>query len=187
MITLGKGLTSGFQPLSAAVLNERADREIAALTLYHGMTFEGHSVATAAGLANLDVLEEQGLVERALELGALLQSGLADLAERHRCVGEVRGLGAMWGIELVRDRETKRPFAPGEPFRNARGHDVDAATWAWEQLFSRHRVYTGVATNVLELAPPLVMGEADVEELLRALTSVLAEIDAHCDNIGGQR
>ncbi len=181
VITLGKGLTSGFQPLSAAVFGERAERDIASKPLYHGMTFEGHSVATAAALANLDVLEEDGLVARAATLGATLQGRLEELAARHRCIGDVRGLGAMWGIELVRDRGTREPFAPGQPFKNRRGAPVDAATWAWEELFHRHRVFTGVASNVLELAPPLVFTESELDELIDALSSVLAQIDPHCE------
>jgi taurine--2-oxoglutarate transaminase len=181
VITLGKGLTSGFQPLSAAVLGERAERDIASRTLYHGMTFEGHSVATAAALANLDVLEEDGLVERAATLAEELRGRLDELAARHPCVGDVRGLGAMWGIELVRDRGTKTPFAPGHPFENRRGSPVDAATWAWEELFHRHRVFTGVASNILELAPPLVFTEVDLDQLIEALSSVLSQIDPHCE------
>jgi adenosylmethionine-8-amino-7-oxononanoate aminotransferase len=181
VITLGKGLTSGFQPLSAAVLGERVEQEIASRPLYHGMTFEGHSVATAAALANIDALEEDGLVEHAATLGERLRVRLEELAERHRCVGEVRGLGAMWGIELVRNRATRAPFAAGEPFENRRGAPVDAATWAWEELFHRHRVFTGVATNVLELAPPLVFTDADIDELIQALSSVLGDIDQHCE------
>jgi adenosylmethionine-8-amino-7-oxononanoate aminotransferase len=181
VITLGKGLTSGFQPLSAAVLGERVEEGIASRTLYHGMTFEGHSVAAAAALANLDVLHEDDLIARAARLGELLESGLAELKARHTCVGDVRGLGAMWGIELVRDRKSRAPFAPGAPFKDEHGRPVDAAAWAWETLFRRHRVFVGVAANVLELAPPLVSTDADIEELLRALSSVLGEIDPHCD------
>ena len=69
-------------------------------------------MGTAAALANLEVLEEQGLVQSASELGVELESRLEELRDRHRCVGDVRGLGAMWGIELVRNRESASRSLP---------------------------------------------------------------------------
>ncbi|MGI8780803.1 MAG: aspartate aminotransferase family protein, partial [Solirubrobacteraceae bacterium] len=92
----------------------------------------------------------------------------------------VRGIGAMWGIELVQDRATKAPFAPGGPFRDSRGRAVDAARWACDELFDTHAVHIGAATNVLLLAPPLIFSDQDVDELVTGLSAALTRVDAQC-------
>jgi len=180
VITLAKGLTSGYQPLSAAVFNARADAAISQVPWYHGMSFQGHAVACAAALANLDILEHEQLIDRGAVLGQQLEPRLGELAERHRCIGDVRGIGAMWGIELVQDRATKAPFAPGGPFRDSRGRAVDAARWACDELFDTHAVHIGAATNVLLLAPPLIFSDQDVDELVTGLSAALTRVDAQC-------
>lgn len=103
VLCLGKGFTSGYQPLSAAVFGPRVMDALERRPLYHGLTFEGHSAACAAALANLDVIADDGLVARAAALGDLLGRELEALAARHGSVTAVRGLGAMWGIELDRE------------------------------------------------------------------------------------
>jgi taurine--2-oxoglutarate transaminase len=187
VLALGKGLTSGYQPLSATVFGERAasmiSSQLASRPLFHGMSFEGHPVACAAGLANLDVIEHDGLIDRAATLGHELQGRLEALKERHRCVGDVRGLGLMWGIELVRDRSSREPFAPGQPFHTKHALPVDAAEWAWEQLFDTHHILVGgaassLAPNIVQLAPPLTFTHADLDELVAGLDHVFGAIDA---------
>lgn len=180
IITLAKGLTSGYQPLSAAVFDWHLDEAIASVPWYHGMSFQGHAVACAAALANLDIIENEQLIDRAARLGEQIEHRLRALEERHPCIGDIRGTGAMWGIELVRDRRTKARFVPGGPFRDATGAPVDVAQWAYEQLFHAHRVHTGAASNVLLLAPPLIFSESDLDECMAGLSAVLATVDAQC-------
>lgn len=180
IVTLGKGLTSGYQPLSAAVFNERVDAMLASLPFFHGMTFQGHAVACAAALANIDVLTDDMLVERSADLGAKLRRRLLELGDRHRCVGDVRGLGAMWAVELVQDPKERAPFVPGRPFLDANGQPVDAGTWVSEELLRRHRVHAGSAEHTVILAPPLTYSDVDIDETIDALSSVLGEVDRHC-------
>jgi len=180
VVTLGKGLTSGYQPLSAAVFDEPADNALAGVPFYHGMTFQGHAVACAAALANLDVLEAQSLIERADQLGSQMYGRLTELKARHPCVGDVRGLGAMWGIEIVQDAATRRPFSAGEPFHDPAGHPTDPASWASEQLLRVHRVHIGSAVNILNLAPPLIFTSDDIDQAFTALSAVLAQVDSYC-------
>jgi 4-aminobutyrate aminotransferase-like enzyme len=162
VVVLGKPIGNGF-PLGAVVTT----REIAG-AFDNGMeffsTFGGNPVSCAAGLAVLDVVEEERLQERALRVGGLLLEGLRGLSERHPLVGDVRGSGLFLGVELVRDRASLEP-APEE------------AEYVVNRLRER-----GVLTgrdgphhNVLKLRPPLVLSEDDAGLLIATLDEVLAE------------
>ena len=112
LVTLGKGLSGGTVPLSAVGVKAAHFDAVCAADggFVHGGTFSHHPVAAAAGLALVGILEREGLVERVDEfgtvLGEMLSSRLADLP----WVGDVRGIGFLWGVELVRDRSTNQPF-----------------------------------------------------------------------------
>ena len=148
VVVLGKPIGNGF-PLGAVVTT----REIAG-AFDNGMeffsTFGGNPVSCAAGLAVLDVVEEERLQERARRVGGRLLEGLRGLSERHPLVGDVRGSGLFLGVELVRDRASLEP-APEE------------AAYVVNRLRERG-VLTGTDGphhNVLKLRPPLVFSEAD--------------------------
>jgi hypothetical protein len=162
VVVLGKPIANGF-PLGAVVTT----REIAE-SFDNGMeffsTFGGNPVACAAGLAVLDVVEEEKLQERALRVGRHLAEGLRRLQERHPTIGDVRGSGLFQGVELVRDRATLEP-AP------------DEAAYVVNRLRERG-VLTGSDgphRNVLKLRPPLVFSEPDADLFLATLDEVLAE------------
>ena len=162
VVVLGKPIGNGF-PLGAVVTT----REIAD-AFDNGMeffsTFGGNPVSCAAGLAVLDVVEEERLQERALRVGGRLLEGLRGLSERHPLVGDVRGSGLFLGVELVRDRASLEP-APEE------------ATYVVNRLRERG-VLTGTDGphhNVLKLRPPLVFSDEDAGLLLATLDEVLAE------------
>ncbi|HSR24177.1 MAG TPA: aminotransferase class III-fold pyridoxal phosphate-dependent enzyme, partial [Candidatus Eisenbacteria bacterium] len=138
-------------------------------TFPHGFTYSGHPVACAVALRNLRILEEEGLVERARATGEVLRAGLEEL-RRHELVGDVRSLGLLGGVELVRDRATRRSFEPGDGV----GRRVVLA--AMEQ---------GVLTrplggDVIAFSPPLVITAAEmshaVETVGRAIEQVTAEL-----------
>ena len=162
VVVLGKPIGNGF-PLGAVVTT----REIAD-AFDNGMeffsTFGGNPVSCAAGLAVLDVVEEERLQERALRVGGRLLEGLQGLSQRHPLVGDVRGSGLFLGVELVRDRASLEP-APEE------------ATYVVNRLRERG-VLTGTDGphhNVLKLRPPLVFSDEDAGLLLATLDEVLAE------------
>src|SRR4029079_5967709 len=77
-----------------------------------GLTYSGHPLACAVGVASIEAFREEGIVEHAAEMGAACRDGLHGLAERHPSIGEVRGLGCFWGLELVRNRETREMLVP---------------------------------------------------------------------------
>jgi 4-aminobutyrate aminotransferase-like enzyme len=162
VVVLGKPIGNGF-PLGAVVTT----REIAD-AFDNGMeffsTFGGNPVSCAAGLAVLDVVEEEGLQGRAGQVGRRLLAGLARLQERHELVGDVRGTGLFLGVELVRDRARLEPAA-------------DEAAYVVNRLRERG-VLTGTDGphhNVLKLRPPLVFSEDDADLFLATLDEVLGE------------
>jgi len=115
ILCLGKGLSSGYAPLAAAIWSDRVQEafwgpEEAHIEFGHGHTYAGNPVCAAAGLACIDEILERDLISRANELGAHLRMRLGEMAERYGIFGEVRGKGLLWGIELARDPSTREPF-----------------------------------------------------------------------------
>jgi alanine-glyoxylate transaminase/(R)-3-amino-2-methylpropionate-pyruvate transaminase len=148
-VTMAKGIGNG-APLAA--VTTRMDIAKALTQRLHFNTFGGNPVSMAAGLAVLDIIDEEGIQERARVLGARLKSGLQKLQRSHRIVGDVRGLGLMLGVELVRDRATKEP-AKQEAI------DVLEATREMGLLIGKG----GLDGNVLRIKPPMCITEADVD------------------------
>jgi adenosylmethionine-8-amino-7-oxononanoate aminotransferase len=171
LMTVSKGLSSGYLPIGAVLATEAVhERFVAADEAFaHGQTYGGHPAAAVAALENIRILEREHLVERATELGPYLLDRLETL-RRHECVGDVRGIGLLAGVELVADRASREPPAPlgslGARTRKA-CRDAGLLTLA---------VYPG---DVMLLAPALTLERADVDELVdrfdRALDRVSAE------------
>ena len=160
IVTMGKPMGNG-HPLSAVVCR----RELADAFAEHGRyfnTFGGNPVSCAAGLAVLDVIEEEGLQQNALEVGQHLLDGLWRLAERHECIGDVRGTGLFLAVELVTDRETRTPA-------------TELAAVVVNGL-RENGVLTGSigpADNILKLRSPLVLSKDDTDHFLGTLDEVL--------------
>ncbi|HEY1866756.1 MAG TPA: aminotransferase class III-fold pyridoxal phosphate-dependent enzyme, partial [Candidatus Cybelea sp.] len=112
MFTFAKGVTSAYAPLGGVALREELAAHFDRTPLPSGHTFSGHPVAMAAGVATLKAYREERVFERARELETPLREGLEALRRRHHVIGEVRGVGAFFGIELVADRETREPLVP---------------------------------------------------------------------------
>lgn len=158
IVTMAKGLSSGYQPISAVSLGARmADTILSANEeLVHGFTYSGHPVASAVALRNLEVIEKEGLVGRVKHtLGPYLQKRLRESFEQHPLVGEVRGKGLLAAIELVADKQA-RSFFP-------RDMDVGARC-------RNHAVANGLMMRAIRdtmvLSPPLVIGEAEIDEMV---------------------
>jgi taurine--2-oxoglutarate transaminase len=160
ILTLAKGLTSGYVPLGAMVVSEALSEWIWNRRFTSGVTTSGHPLACAVGAESIRTIREEGLVERAAELGDDLGAGLHRLAERHECVGDVRGLGLLWGLELVRDRVTKEP--------------LDARSVAKAGL--ARGLYLFARGNVLLVAPPLVLAREELDEGLTRLGELFSSV-----------
>jgi len=166
MLVVSKQITSSYLPLSAILLNDKiyqaiADNSAKVGTFGHGFTASAHPVATAVGLENLRIIEERQLVKHAAEMSPFLLKGLRDHAD-HPLVGEVRGVGLMAAVELVADKKTKRQFDP--------------AGKLGAYFFERGHHHGVIIRNVQDsvcICPPLIVSEADVDEIVRRLELTL--------------
>src|ERR1700750_2982364 len=112
IMTVAKGINSGYVPLGAMVVGEPIADWVRDKFFAGGLTYSGHPLACASGVASIEAFQEEGIVENAAAMGEVFRVELAKLAERHPSVGEVRGLGCFWGLELVKNRETREPLVP---------------------------------------------------------------------------
>ena len=166
VMVLSKQLTSSYMPLAAIVFSEAiyaaiADNSAKIGTFGHGFTASGHPVATAVGLENLKIIEEDDLMGNAARVGAVFQKRLAALAD-HPLVGEVRGAGLIAGVELVADKATRRAFSPiGK-----------VGTRAAEACHENGLIVRAIGDTVA-LCPPLIITEQEAVELVRRLEIAL--------------
>src|SRR6266478_3509790 len=112
IITLAKGINSGYVPLGAMVVSEELAEWIRPRFFAGGLTYSGHPLACASAVASIEAFQEEGIVENAAAMGEVFRVELGRLADKHPSIGEVRGLGCFWGLELVRNRETREPLVP---------------------------------------------------------------------------
>ncbi len=158
IMTMAKGLSSGYQPISAVSLGARMADVIlnANEELVHGYTYSGHPVASAVALKNLEVIERDRLVERVREtIGPYFQRRIRETFESHPLAGEVRGEGLLAAIELVPDKP-RRSFFPRE---------LDVGTHCRNYCFSSGLIMRAIRDTMV-LAPPLVVSEAEIEEIV---------------------
>jgi len=162
LITFAKGVNSGYVPLGGVVISDRIASHFDTVSFPGGLTYSGHPLACAAGVATFEVFERDGILERVRDLGSrVVEPRLRDLASRHPSVGDVRGLGLFWAIELVKDRETREQLVPF----NASGTDA-APIAAVAAACKREGVWPFTHFNRVHVAPPLVITE---DELVRGL------------------
>ncbi|GAA1080554.1 aspartate aminotransferase family protein [Nocardiopsis composta] len=171
IITCAKGMTSGYAPIGAAIASDRIFEPFRQgdNTFYHGYTFGGHPVSSAVALANLDVFEREGLTEHVRKNEAAFRSTLEKLKDLP-IVGDVRGDGYFYGIELVKDRATKQTFNAEEAERILRGFVSGALFDAGLYCRADDR-----GDPVVQLSPPLTADQAVFDEIEQILRSVLTE------------
>jgi L-2,4-diaminobutyrate transaminase len=162
LVTVAKGLTSAYVPLSACIVSEKVWRVLAdrsgGATFAHGYTYTSHPVCAAAAMANLDLIEREGLREQAAARGARLLRSLTDALAGHPLVGEVRGLGLIAAVELVAGKDPATRFDPPGSMAG---------------LVARECLERGVITRALPegdsiaFSPPFVITEAEIDEIVR--------------------
>lgn len=170
LVTFAKGVNSGYVPLGGVVMSEAIHNAFVDRPFPGGLTYSGHPLACAAGVATFDIFEEEQILERVRDLGTrVIEPRLREFAEKHRSVGEFRGRGLFWALELVVDRETHEPLVPfnatGEaaaPFNAVVAACKAAGLWPF------------AAGNRLQIAPPLIISE---EDLVRGLDIIDAALD----------
>ena len=160
IVTLAKGVTSAYFPVSASVISSRIWDVLEAASpeqgpVMHGFTYSGHPVGGAIGLANLEIMENEGLVENAARVGPYLLRRLHEAVGDHPYVGDVRGVGLISAVEFMADKERRRPFDPA-----ANVHRIVAAKALEQGVMLRPLPFI----EVIPFSPPLCLTEADCDE-----------------------
>jgi taurine---2-oxoglutarate transaminase len=170
MITMAKGLTSGYAPLGAVAMREEIAAAFNERVYQGGLTYNGHPISLAAAIANIEVMREEKLVERAASIGETMAEMLAELVERHPSVGDVRSIGLFGVIELVRDRQTREPMAP---FNGA----SPEMTRLRKHLLERG-LFLYTHWHTLLIIPPLIITPQQLQEGFALIDEALAITDA---------
>jgi len=171
MITVAKGMTSGYSPIGALLTSDRLIEPFlhGTTSFLHGITFAGHPVSSAVAMANLDVFEREDLLRHVRDNQDRFRASLESLCDLP-IVGEIRGDGYFYGIELVKDKETRETFNDDESERLLRG-------FLTPKLFESGLICRADDRGdpVIQLAPPLICGEEQFAEIEQVLRSVLSE------------
>ncbi|WP_227869966.1 aspartate aminotransferase family protein [Streptomyces otsuchiensis] len=175
LITFAKGVNSGYVPLGGVVISDAVADSFRDRPYPGGLTYSGHPLACASVVASITVFRDEELLARVRQLGAeVIGPGLRRLAERHPSVGEVRGLGVFWAVELVRNRATREPLVPfnasgaaAEPMARFAAACREAGLWPFTHFNRTHVV------------PPCTTSPEEIEEGLAILDRALAVADSY--------
>lgn len=175
LIAFAKGVNSGYVPLGGVLIAERIAQRYDHTVYPGGLTYAGHPLACAAGVASIGIYERDGILEHVRSVGAdVLGKGLHELATRHPSVGEVRGLGFFWALDLVRDPRTREPLIPfaaagaaAEPMAKVTAAAKARGLWPFS------------AGNRFQIAPPLTTSADDLRIGLEIVDEVLEVADEY--------
>ena len=171
LLTFAKGVNSGYVPLGGVAISDRVHDTFLDRAYPGGLTYSGHPLACAAAVATIRAMEDEATVAHAAALGEdVFRPALTALAQKHPWVGEVRGTGVFWALELVRDRTTREPLAPYGATSPELGSLVAAC--------QRRGMLPFATANRVHLVPPINIGADDVREGLRILDEALGEVAA---------
>ena len=163
IMTMAKGLSSGYAPIAAAVVRPSVFEVFMKddNAFNHLLTFGGQAVATAAAIKNIEIMKRESLVEHAAEMGEYLLKGLKSLVDTHPSVGDARGLGLLCAIELVKDKETKEKWDRQSPFVKR-----------MNELVNERRLLSRV-WDVIHIAPPLIVTRTEIDRIVGILDDSL--------------
>ena len=169
MMIFAKGITSGYLPLSGVMLTPAVHETLKKVKgpFQHGFTYSGHPTSCAVALRNIQILEDEHLVDQAAKRGAYLLDRLRSLY-RHEIVGDIRGLGLMAGIELVKDRATKEQFDVS----------LGAARRVWAAALEMGVIVRPLPGDVIAMSPPFVITEPQIDRIVEALDTAIGLISA---------
>ena len=172
LITIAKGLTSAYAPLSGSIVSERIWKVLENGTdefgpFGHGWTYSAHPIGAAAGVANLNLLDDLKLIENARSVGDYFMAGLRDALGDHPNVGDIRGEGLLGAVELVADRDGRVFFEPNAQI----GAKVNAA------LLNRQVISRAMPEgDILGFAPPFCLSKAEADQIIEKLTAAITEV-----------
>ena len=171
LLTFAKGVNSGYVPLGGVAISPHIAATFAETPYPGGLTYSGHPLATAAAVATINAMADEGMVENAARIGAeVIGPELERIAQRHPSVGEVRGAGVFWAVELVKDRETREPLAPYGASSDAMNKVIAACKSGGMLPFANF--------NRIHVCPPCTISDDEAREGLAILDAALEVADA---------
>jgi taurine---2-oxoglutarate transaminase len=174
ILTVAKGINSGYVPLGAMIVRKPIADWVRDKYFAGGLTYSGHPLACASAVASIEAFKEEGVVENSAEMGGVFAEKLRELQGKHPSIGEVRGLGCFWGIELVKDRETREPLVPF----NASGEAFAPVARVSRAALERG-LYLMTHWNVIMVCPPLTITREEIDEGIGVLDEALSIADEY--------
>jgi taurine--2-oxoglutarate transaminase len=166
LITFAKGVNSGYVPVGGVIISESIANAFEDQVFPGGLTYSGHPLAAASIVASIDAMEDEKIVENAKRIGdKVLGPGLRDLASKHPMIGEVRGLGVFWALDLVQDASTREPVAP-------------ATIGLLKAELMKRGLLPFVADNRIHVVPPCTVTDADVKKALKIYDEAFTAVEA---------
>ena len=174
ILTVAKGINSGYVPLGAMIVRKPIADWARDKYFAGGLTYSGHPLACASAIASIEAFKEERIVENSAEMGGVFAERLRELQRKHPSIGDVRGLGCFWGLELVKNRETREPLVPF----NATG-DAFAPVARVAKAALERGLYLMTHWNVIIVAPPLTITRDEIDEGIGVLDEALSIADEY--------
>jgi taurine---2-oxoglutarate transaminase len=174
ILTVAKGINSGYVPIGAMIVRKPIADWVRDKYFAGGLTYSGHPLACASAVASIEAFKEEGIVENSAEMGGVFAEKLRELENKHPSIGDVRGLGCFWGIELVKNRETREPLVPFNATGKAFAPVARVAKAALER-----GLYLMTHWNVIIVAPPLTITRDEIDEGIGILDEALSIADEY--------
>ncbi len=170
MLTTAKGVTSAYMPLGVLAMRPEIATAFDSQVFSGGLTYSGHPMCLAAGLATIKVVEEENLVENSRNMGVILREHHKKMKEKHPCVGDIRSIGLFGAMELVKNRTTKEPLAPY--------NSSHPAIAEMNKFLKEKGIYAFVAWNIFHTNPPLMINKDQLDEAFEVIDDALLICDA---------
>jgi taurine--2-oxoglutarate transaminase len=175
LICFAKGVNSGYVPLGGVVISQKIADSFKDRVYPGGLTYSGHPLACAAAVASINIFKEEKIIENARTIGeTVIKPELAKLKEKHPSVGDVRGLGVFWAVELVRDRATRKPLVPF----NAAGAD-NKPMLDFAAACKKNGLWPFTHFNRTHVAPPCTVNADEIREGIAILDEALTVADSY--------
>jgi taurine--2-oxoglutarate transaminase len=169
LIVFAKGVNSGYVPIGGVIISDEIAATFDQKVFPGGLTYSGHPLAAASVVAAIDVMETEGVIEHAKKLGeTVIKPGLEQLQQKHKLIGDIRGLGVFWAVELVIDRATKEPLAPFGGSSQAMTEFVVAC--------KQRGLLPFIHFNRTHIVPPCNSSAAEITEGIQIIDEALTEI-----------
>ena len=169
LIVFAKGVNSGYIPLGGVIISDEIAATFDQRVFPGGLTYSGHPIACAAAVAAIDAMEEEGIIEHSLDIGEkIIGPALRKLAEKHKLIGDIRGVGTFWGMDLVTDRATREPLAPYGGTSPAMGELVAAC--------KSRGLFPFVHFNRMHIVPPCTITADELHEGFAILDQAFTEV-----------